>query len=77
MSIEIYYLVAYDIDTRKWRSADDTLGILTENQGPVYVSDEATESGEWGDLTDGIEKDIDFDNTQNLTEFLRGMNSSP
>lgn len=75
MSREIYYLIAYDIDTQTWHPADDMLGVLTNNEGPVYVADE--DSGEWQDLQDGIERDIDYDNTQHITEFLRGMNSSP
>lgn len=71
-SEEIYYLLAYDIQTGKWTAADEVLSILTENQGEVYVT--TAEGGTWRPLEDGIEKDMDFDNTELLTKFLRENN---
>lgn len=73
MNEEIFYMLAYDKQSGKWRSADETLGMLV-NEGPVR---ETAEDGtaEWRDLQDGIEKDIDFENTESLGNFLRIMNS--
>lgn len=77
---EIFYLVAYQKKTGKWRSADEMLGYLvsqaTEGVAPVHFINEDNEP-EWRDLHEGEEKDIDFDNAQALGGFLRGMNENP
>jgi len=75
---EIYYLLAYDKKSGKWRSADEMLGYLvvsaTGEAGPVhYVSEES--GAQWRPLEDGIEKDIDFENTDSLGNFLKIMNN--
>lgn len=77
MSEEIFYLVAYDKQENKWRSADEILGVFVNamgGDGPVRVIHE-DESIEWRDIEDGLEKDVDFDNVTTLTEFLRSANS--
>jgi hypothetical protein len=73
MSEEIFYLVAYDKQEKKWRSADEILGVFVNalgGDGPVRVIHEDN-SIEWRDIEDGLEKDVDFDNVTTLTEFLR------
>jgi hypothetical protein len=73
MSEEIFYLVAYDKQEKKWRSADEILGVFVDalgGDGPVRVIHEDN-SIEWRDIEDGLEKDVDFDNVTTLTEFLR------
>jgi len=74
---EIFYLLAYDTQSRKWRSADETLSMLVhdkEGEGPVRV---VFEDGSvvWRDVEDGLEKDADFDNTEILSSFLKDLNS--
>jgi hypothetical protein len=76
MSEEIFYLVAYDKQEKKWRSADEVLGVFVNalgGDGPVRVIHEDN-SIEWRDIEDGLEKDVDFDNITTLTEFLRIAN---
>jgi hypothetical protein len=73
MSEEIFYLVAYDKQEKRWRSADEILGVFVDalgGDGPVRVIHEDN-SIEWRDIEDGLEKDVDFDNVTTLTEFLR------
>jgi hypothetical protein len=74
---EIFYLLAYDKRERKWRSADETLSMLVHDEkgeGPVRVmSDDG--SVVWRDIKDGQEKDIDFENAEILSSFLRDLNS--
>ena len=71
-STEIYYLIARDIQTGTWTSADEVLSVLTDNQGEVYVT--SAKGGYWRPLEDGMEKDIDFDNMELISEFLRKAN---
>lgn len=78
MEEEIYYLVAYNKNKKKFRSADETLGTLIQSvggDGPVRVIHE-DDSVEWRDLEEGLEKDIDFDNTTLMAAFLRDVNSA-
>ena len=74
MAREIYYMIAYDPDTKKWMAADAMLQQLNDGSGQVLEGDGY--SGKWRQLEDGMEKDIDFDNTELLTEFLRQANGS-
>lgn len=77
MEEEIFYLVSYSKTEKRWRSADEILGVFINalgGDGPVRVIHEDN-SIEWRDLEDGMEKDIDFDNVTTLTEFLRIENS--
>ena len=78
MDEEIFYLIAYNKKDKKFRSADETLGALIQTaggEGPVRVIKE-DDSVEWRDLEDGLEKDIDFDNTTLLGAFFRDVNSA-
>lgn len=77
MEEEIFYLVSYSKTEKKWRSADETLGIFVSalgGDGPVRVVHE-DDSVQWRDIEEGLEKDVDFDNVEVLTEFLRSVNS--
>ena len=74
MNEEIFYILAYNNATKKWRSADEMIGVFTEGDGPVRVIKDE-ETVEWREVEDGIEKDIDFDNTILLTAFLRDVNN--
>jgi hypothetical protein len=77
---EIFYLVGYQKESGKWRSADEMLDYLiissSGESGPVHYIDEET-GATWRPLEEGAEKDIDFDNAQALGSFLRGMNEAP
>lgn len=73
---EIFYLLAYDKEQGKWRSADETLSMLVHDEGgegPVRVTSEDG-SVVWRDVEDGIEKDVDFDNIEVLSGFLKDLN---
>lgn len=72
MAQQIYYLIAYDVDSGKWMNADHTLGSLVE--GPLYETKALGENGEWSQLKEPELIDQDFDNTGVLTEFLRQVN---
>jgi hypothetical protein len=73
MAQQIYYLIAYDVDTKKWMSADHVLGLLTE-EGPLYSSTDDHNPGVWSQIENPELIDQDFDNTVLLTEFLRQVN---
>lgn len=78
MDEEIFYLVAYNKNEKKWRSADELLATLVQSMGgdgPVRVVHE-DDSVQWRDVEDGLEKDIDFDNTVLLSAFLRDANGT-
>lgn len=75
MDEEIFYVVAYNKQTKKWRAADEMIGVWTEGEGPVRVVSEDGKTT-WRELEDGLEKDQDFDNTEVLTEFLGKTNSA-
>lgn len=74
---EIFYLLAYDKVLGKWRSADETLSMLVHDgsgEGPVRIlSDDGSVT--WRAVKDGTETDIDFDNVETLSSFLRGLNT--
>jgi hypothetical protein len=72
MAQQIYYLIAYDVDSGKWINADHVLGLLTE--GPLYDAEKDDESGKWSQLEDPKLIDQDFENTELLTKFLRQVN---
>lgn len=74
MQTEIYYLLCYDVNEKKWYSADFMLGNLTQNKGQVLEGDGA--EGTFRPLQEGMEADIDFDNTEALTRFIQEQNSS-
>ena len=73
MQTEIYYLLCYDVDAKKWMAADQMLGNFTKNQGQVLEGE--GEEGKFRPLEEGIEMDIDFDNTEALSEFIRTQNN--
>jgi len=62
MNEEIYYLVAYEKSSGKWRSADEMLGYLvsqaTGGTSPVHFINDDGEP-EWRNLSDGLETDTD------------------
>ena len=73
---QIYYLLAYDVNEGKWMNADHIFGFLTEGK-PVYESDGPGEEGKWIPLDAHVPElvDIDADNVQVLTEFLKKANN--
>jgi hypothetical protein len=73
MQTEIYYLLCYDVVKKKWYAADQMLGNFTKGQGEV-LEGEGTE-GKFRPLQEGLEIDIDFDNTEALSEFIRKQNN--
>jgi len=74
---EIFYLIGYHKKSGKWRSADELLGFLVhtavDGDGPVQFVNEDGEI-EWRNFADDIERDVDFDNAQEIGAFLRAMN---
>jgi len=72
MQTEIYYLLCYDVDQKKWFAADDMLGSLTKGQGQVLEGE--GEEGKFRPLEEGLEMDIDFDNAEAITEFIKTQN---
>jgi hypothetical protein len=76
MEEEIYYLIAYNKNTKKFRSADEMLGVFVNSQngeGSVRVTQDSG-NPTWRDLQDGLEKDIDYDNTLLLGAFIKDVN---
>lgn len=73
MAQQIYYLLAYDIDSGKWFNADHVLGVLTED-GPLYTAEADDIKGKWSQITDPKLIDKDFDNTELLSSFLKQAN---
>lgn len=69
---EIYYMLAYDVDSKKWFAADGMINVFTNGAGQVLAG--SGMEGKWRSLEDGLEKDIDFDNMELLGEFLRQAN---
>lgn len=69
---EIYYMLAYDVDSGKWFAADAMLQVFTNGSGQVLAG--SGMEGKWRQLEDGMEKDIDFDNTEVLSNFLKQVN---
>ena len=73
---QIYYLLAYDVAEGKWMSGDHIFGLLTEGK-TVYQSDSPSEEGEWIPLDAHVPEliDIDSENIQVLSNFLREQNN--
>lgn len=69
---EIYYMLAFDMESKKWMSADAMLHQLNNGSGQVLEGDGV--QGKWRPLEDGLEIDVDYDNVEVLTEFLRQVN---
>jgi hypothetical protein len=69
---EIYYMLAYDPDDKKWMAADAMLQQLNNGSGQVLEGDGF--EGKWRELEDGLEKDVDYDNVQALSDFLKTVN---
>ena len=69
---EIYYMLAYDPQEKKWMSADAMIYQLNGGRGQVLEGDGFR--GHWRELEDGLEKDMDYDNVEMLTEFIRQAN---
>lgn len=77
MNEEIFYLLSYDTSNGKWRSADETLGVLISEvggEGPVRTV-RSDDSVVWRELQSDFEKDIDFENAESLGNFLKIINS--
>lgn len=72
MQTEIYYLLCYDVNQKKWAAADEMLGVFTKSQGQVLEG--VGSEGKFRPLEDGLEADMDFDNAEALTEFIRNQN---
>lgn len=71
---EIYYMIAYDPDKKRWMAADAMLQQLNNGSGQVLEGDGI--EGKWRHIQEGLETDVDYDNTELLTEFLRQANGS-
>jgi hypothetical protein len=72
MAKQIYYLLAYDLDSKRWSSADHVLGLLTE--GPLYTAEKGDEVGKWSQIEAPELIDLDFDNTELIGKFLKQAN---
>jgi hypothetical protein len=72
MAKQIYYLLAYDFDAKRWTNADHVLGLLTE--GPLYTAEQDDEAGEWSQIEDPELIDLDFDNAELIGKFLKQAN---
>ena len=73
---QIYYLLAYDVAEGKWMNGDHIFGLLTEGK-TVYQADSPGAEGEWIPLDNHVPEliDIDSENIQVLTRFLRDQNN--
>jgi hypothetical protein len=74
MQTEIYYLLCYNVDRKKWMPADEMLGALTKGQGQVLEGTGA--EGKFRPLKEGLEADMDFDNTEAISDFIRNQNNA-
>ena len=72
MAKQIYYLIAYDLDSKRWSSADHVLGLFTE--GPLYTAEKVDEAGKWSQIEAPELIDLDFDNTELIGKFLKQAN---
>ena len=72
MTTEIYYMLCFDTETKKWYAADNMLGNLLKNQGPV-LEGEGSE-GKFRPIAEGLEADMDYDNIEKLGQFIRSNN---
>ena len=72
MATEIYYMLCFDTKTKKWYAADNMLGNLLENRGPVLEGEGA--EGKFRPIAEGLEADLDYDNIEKLGQFIRSNN---
>ncbi len=72
MTTEIYYMLCFDTKTKKWYAADNMLGNLLKNQGPV-LEGEGSE-GKFRPIAEGLEADMDYENIEKLGQFIRSNN---
>jgi len=75
---QIYYMLAYDVDAGKWMNADHMFGPLTDG-GNMYEADAPGEEGEWKTIDPTMPEleELDYDNIQVLSKFLREQNGIP
>ena len=74
MQTEIYYLLCYDVVDKKWYAADQMLGNLTQGRGQVLEGEGA--EGMFRPLESDLEIDIDFENTEALSKFIKDQNNA-
>jgi hypothetical protein len=72
MAKQIYYLIAYDLDSKRWINADHAFGLLVE--GPLYDAENDDEAGKWSQIEDPELIDLDFDNAELIGKFLKQAN---
>jgi hypothetical protein len=72
VTTEIYYMLCFDTKTKKWYAADNMLGNLLKNQGPV-LEGEGSE-GKFRPIAEGLEADMDYENIEKLGQFIRSNN---
>ena len=70
---EIHYLICYDTETKKWKSADEALGSWFKN-GPVWEG--SHEDGKWRllDYSDGVEMDMEYECSETVGKVLKELN---
>lgn len=73
----IYYLVGFDTETKKWYSADNLLHVLTESGSVLDVDPDSDETPEWRYFEGTEEVEADFENLEDLSQFLRKANDNP
>ena len=70
---EIYYMLCYHVQSKRWYAAPYMIQVFTQGAGEVLEGNGL--SGKWRPLEDGLEKDIDFDNIELISAFLRKANN--
>jgi hypothetical protein len=65
-------MLCFDTKTKKWYAADNMLGNLLKNQGPV-LEGEGSE-GKFRPIAEGLEADMDYENIEKLGQFIRSNN---
>lgn len=70
---EIHYLICYDTEAKKWKSADEALGSWFKN-GPVWEG--SHEDGNWRllDYDDGMEMDTEYECSEAVGKILKELN---
>ena len=71
---EIHYLICFDTETQKWKSADEALGSCFRN-GVVWDGKDH-EEGKWRPLNydDPVEMDLEYEASDKVGELLRKLN---
>lgn len=72
---EIHFLLCFDTETKKWKSADEALGgFFTE--GFVWDGDEYGEKGKWRGLNfdDPVEVELEYEATEQIGSLLKNLN---